>query len=585
MNYELIAQAIPGYSPIEQILSNRGFEYKDINHYLNTTDEDILDPSLIKNIEDGAKMLIKNISKSSKTVMIVDSDCDGFTSSALLTNYLHKLFPAYASSIIHLIHPGKEHGIILDELPPNIEFIIAADSATNDYEQHKILKEKGIDILIIDHHEADYISENACVINNQMCDYPTKSLSGAGMVYKFCSYIDKLLGTHEAEEFIDLAALGIIADVMPLNDFETKRIIDKGIAQVRNPFIKTMVQKNSFSIGSELTPIGLAFYVAPYVNATIRVGDLQDKKLLFESMLDYKAYQLVPSTKRGCRNQMETIAEQACRNCHNVKNRQTKERNNSIEVAEKIIEQNNLLNNKILVIQLPLESKCNKNLTGLIANVLMDKYKRPVLLLNQTERDNEVWWEGSGRGYDKSKLQDFRKFLYDCGLASAGGYAQGHANAFGVGISDSQAPSFIEKMEVQLKDFEFSPNYKVDFIYGPQDCKGENILQIADFKSLWGQGVEEPKIAFEHISISNNNLTLMSPDKNPTIKITLPSGIAFIKFKSSEEEYELLKPETDYGCTIINIVGRCEKNEWNGLITPQILIEDYEVVSRQKYYF
>ena len=142
-----------------------------------------------------------------------------------------------------------------------------------------------------------------------MCDYPTKSLSGVGMVYKFCSYIDKLLGTHDAEEFIDLATLGIIADVVPLKDFETKRIIDKGIAQVRNPFIKTMVTKNSFSIGSELTPTGIAFYIAPYVNAAIRVGDLEDKMLLFESMLDYKAYQLVPSTKRGCRNEMETKVE------------------------------------------------------------------------------------------------------------------------------------------------------------------------------------------------------------------------------------------------------------------------------------
>ena len=77
----------------------------------------------------------------------------------------------------------------------------------------------------------------------------------------------------------------------------------------------------------------------------------------------------------------------------------------------------------------------------------------------------------------------------------------------------------------------------------------------------------------------------MSPDKNPTIKITLPSGIAFIKFKSSQGEFDLLKPETEFGSTVLNIVGRCEKNEWNGLVTPQILIEDYEIVSRQKYYF
>lgn len=533
----------------------------------------------------GVKLLTSHIQNFSKTVMIVDPDCDGFTSSAILTNYLYRLFPKYATSITHIMHPGKQHGIILDELPDDVGFVIAADSASNDYEQHKILKEKGIDVLVIDHHEAESISEYACVINNQLCNYPTKSLSGAGMVYKFCSYIDQIMDVHYADEFLDLAALGIIADVMSLKDFETKRIIEKGIANIRNPFIRTMIQRNSFSIGNELTPTGIAFYIAPYVNATIRVGDLDEKMLLFESMLEYKAYQQIPSTKRGCKGQLESKVEQACRNCNNIKNRQTRERDNSIEIAETIIRENDLLQNKILVIQLPKEAKCNKNLTGLIANVLMDRYKRPVLLLNQTERDNKVWWEGSGRGYDKSKLQDFKQFLYDCGLQDDGGYAQGHANAFGFSISEEKFDLFFEIVENRLKDFEFSPNYKVDFIYGMRDCQAKDILEIANLKSLWGQEVEEPKIAFENINITSNNLTLMSPDKSPTIKITLPSGISCIKFKSSQEEFDKLNPEFGNGCTVINIVGRCEKNEWGGNITPQILIDDYEIVSNKKYYF
>lgn len=75
----------------------------------------------------------------------------------------------------------------------------------------------------------------------------------------------------------------------------------------------------------------------------------------------------------------------------------------------------------------------------------------------------------------------------------------------------------------------------------------------------------------------------MSPDKNPTIKITMPSGVSCIKFKSSQEEFDKLVPRE--GCNIINIVGRCENNEWNGNIKPQIIIEDYEIISSQKYYF
>ena len=75
----------------------------------------------------------------------------------------------------------------------------------------------------------------------------------------------------------------------------------------------------------------------------------------------------------------------------------------------------------------------------------------------------------------------------------------------------------------------------------------------------------------------------MSPNKNPTLKILLPNGTSFIKFKSSEEEYEKLRTET--GCITISVVGRCGRNVWNGVVSPQIIIEDYEITGEKKYYF
>ena len=91
------------------------------------------------------------------------------------------------------------------------------------------MKKAGVDVLVIDHHEADYISSDACIINNQLCDYPTKSLSGVGMVYKFCSYIDELLNVDYADQFLDLVALGMVADMMDLRDFETRHLITRGL--------------------------------------------------------------------------------------------------------------------------------------------------------------------------------------------------------------------------------------------------------------------------------------------------------------------------------------------------------------------
>lgn len=453
--------------------------------------------------------------------------------------------------------------------------MIALDSSSNDYKEHEYLKQFGIDVLVIDHHEADEISKNACIINNQLCDYPNKTLSGVGMVYKFCSYIDQILGVNYSEQFLDLVALGVIADMMDLRECETKHLIHKGLSNIRNPYFKQMIIKQKYSLKDKITPIGIAFFIAPYINATIRVGTHEEKMVLFESMLDFKGYELIPSTKRGGKGQMETRVEQACRNCTNVKNRQTKARDAALENIEHIIKEKNLLNNKILAIKLDT-FEADKNLTGLIANQLMAKYQRPVLLLNKTEDG----WEGSGRGYDKSKFDNFREFLKESGLTM---YAEGHANAFGAGILDNNFNSFIEYSNNELANFDFTPCYNVDFIFSGSDFRGKDIIDIAELDYLWGQGVSEPYIAFEHINIYNNNITLMSADKNPTLKITLPNGTSLIKFKSSKEEYEDLYSEN--GCVKINVIGRCAKNEWNGTITPQIIIEDYEIIGKQEYYF
>ena len=578
MEYQLIAPGIPhqSLSAVEQVLANRGIMPQDVEHYLHTTDADIFPPTLFPTMADGARMLVKHISQNDKVLIQIDSDCDGYTSAAALINYLNCLFPGFVqNNIYYRIHTGKQHGIILETIPDDVKLVICPDSSSNDYDEHAALAERGVDVLVIDHHEADAISKNAVIINNQLCDYPTKSLSGVGVVYKFCSYLDELLNVDYADQFLDLVALGMVADMMDLRDFETRHLITRGLENIRNPYFKGMVDKQSYSLKDGISPIGVAFYIAPYVNATIRMGTQEEKLILFESMLDYRGYELIPSTKRGCKGQHETRVEQACRNCTNIKNRQTKARDAALETIERIIEEKKLLDNKILAIKLDTFS-ADRNLTGLIANQLMAKYQRPVLLLNKTEDG----WEGSGRGYDKSKFDNLREFLKESELVM---YAEGHANALGVGITDDNFNTFINYSNHELASFDFTPCYKVDFIFYGDDFRGQDIVEIAELKSLWGQGVDEPFVALEHINIHNGNVILMSPDKSPTLKITLPNGTSLIKFKSSQEEYEKLHSET--GCITINVVGKCERNIWNGIVSPQIIVEDYEIVGEQKYYF
>lgn len=140
---------------------------------------------------------MKHLMLGNKILICIDPDVDGYTSAAVLYNYLNDVIKPYFNfSLEYHIPDGKEHGLrtlmqMFDTYEKKYDLIIMPDSSSNDYEQHKILKEKGYDILVIDHHLCEKYSENAVVINNQLSkNYKNKDLSGVGVVYKFLEYID-----------------------------------------------------------------------------------------------------------------------------------------------------------------------------------------------------------------------------------------------------------------------------------------------------------------------------------------------------------------------------------------------------------
>ena len=161
------------------------------------------------------------------------------------------------------------------------------------------------------------------------------------MVYKFCCYLDQLLGADHADKYLDLVALGMDADMMSLLSIETKHLINKGFQQIKNPFFEAMVEKNAYSMKNQVNPISVAFYVAPYVNAIVRSGTQEEKEIVFQSMLNFKAGEKIPSNKRGHKpGEMEYLYIQAIRTVTNVKNRQTRAQEAGMEFLEKMIENN-----------------------------------------------------------------------------------------------------------------------------------------------------------------------------------------------------------------------------------------------------
>ena len=114
MKISLIERPNPQLNATQQVLINRGIDITDIYHYLNTTDDDINPPEALglEELKIAAKLLISTIQSNDRVLIIVDSDCDGFTSAAVLINYLYDIFPAFvANNIDWVLHQGKQHGI------------------------------------------------------------------------------------------------------------------------------------------------------------------------------------------------------------------------------------------------------------------------------------------------------------------------------------------------------------------------------------------------------------------------------------------------------------------------------------------
>lgn len=517
---------------------------------------------------------MRHVRAGDKVLLVVDEDCDGYTSSALFLNYFNKLFPSFVqNNIRYVVHPGKAHGIPLD-LVTDEKLVVAPDASSNEYDIHEELKNRGIDVLIIDHHEAPKFSEYACVINNQLGDYPNKSLSGVGMVYKFCSFFDKLMNTHYCDGLKDLVALGLVGDMMDLRNLETRYLVKSGFDQITNPFLQGMVIKQEYSIKGQLNPHRAAFYIVPGVNAVTRIGSIDEKLTLFESMIEYKAFEEVRSTKRGAKvGDMETKVEQSLRNCTNIRNRQNRIKDEMVEKIDDLIKEKDLLNNKLLVIK--VKHPIDTGITGLVANQIANKYQRPTLILNRRSIDGKVTYEGSGRNYSNSPIGDFRNFLESTGLIM---YAQGHASAFGFGIEDEHFDEFITKTNELLKDLEFNYKYDIDLIYENSDLSNYDVIDIAECENIWGQNIEEPLILIKNVTVTKDNLFLY---KEKVLKIENQNGLSFVNLSSNQEEYDSLWTETGY--ITLNIIGSCSINDFNQM--GQIKIKDYEVVRKGEYYF
>lgn len=548
---------------LETIFSNRGVE--NAKELLQVTLDSVIHHSKLKNIIHAVDVLIDICSKEEVNIFVqVDSDADGYTSASVLIMELKRLFPHV--NITWRIHKGKEHGVIVNTVPEDTDLIIIPDAGSNQVEEMAELYKNGYTTIVLDHHEIEEgIEDYAVVVNPQLSpDYENKELSGVGVVYKFIKALGEKLGDDNSDHYLDLVAIGNIGDMVDLRSKETRYYVKTGLEQINNPLMKALVEKQDFSMGGIINIHTVAFFITPLINACIRAGKQEEKENMFKAMIGSN------ETIYYKRNDVdEHITVAVARNLTNIRTRQNNAKDKVIKLVKQQIEDNNLINDKVLIIE--MNDKNAKNLNGLVANQLVKQYKRPMLILKRSEFEGVEVLAGSARGFENGEIKDLNTYLVDSNLVN---YCKGHANAFGVEINVDKVEQLKHHFNSTLKHDIGYAEIDVDFIIPCDDIDYEFVRMIGSFRDEWGGTLPEPKIAITDVELKFNDMELTGKYKN-TLK-TKVNGVNAVKKYFNQDKFN----ETfgDMGESfIVDLLCTFKVNEWNGTHYGQIQIEDINV--------
>lgn len=573
--------------PIGTIMENRGV--KDYKTYMNLDDSCLNSPWELDNIEYAVMMLNKHLWKKSIISILVDCDVDGFTSASMMFQYLKAI--GYFGKINVLHHSGKKHGLSKEiEIPPETTLLIIPDAGSNDVEQCKELRDKGIDILILDHHICDRENPYAVIVNNQHGTYPNKELSGAGVVYKFLQAVDEDNWTDVADRYLDLVAVGNIGDVMDMHSHETKRLCTKGLARIVNPMICALIEANSFNIKGDPTINDVQFYIVPMMNALIRVGSSEQKKRMFRAMVgEEQTFQYTPTRGKNAGVTIdETLAQHVARECSSCKYQQNKTKDKAVAELQELIEKHGADRSKVLF--------CNStgildsNLTGVVAIKLAEMYGKPCVLLREMAcpeepDENQEYFGGSMRNPDGSPIESLKEFLMNTGDFES---VLGHDNAAGVKIKKENVPKAIADCNELLKDVTMSKAIVVDFDFDYSKLTVALPKTMYEMHKIWAQGISEPYFYIRNIPLAHSGCAPMGKNGNMWKYSDEEKGIDFVCFNDNgrlidwiEDSFEDDEVVTFYGdnyAKIINAVCRLSLNQYGNKVTPQAQIVDFEVI-------
>lgn len=456
-NYKVLNDCRQMYEDevFDVILEQRGITNPE--HFFNPTEDDLLPLDSLLRIEDAFRRVDKAIKEDEKISILFDTDLDGTSSGAIITRYLKN----FTSNIKTYIDEGKQHGLIGQDIEKfhDVDLLIIVDSLDKDESQYKKLHESGTDIIILDHHAIKEIipyDKYAILVSSQR-NYGNPQLSGAGVTWKFCKYMDEQYLTGYADELADLAACGLVGDMMDMTVMENRYIVSKGLSKIYNPAIKKIVG------GFEFNSNAISFSVAPIINASNRIGknDIamkafieDDNKILLKYMRELKKCKELQNAE------VDKILPNAIQSCEEQKDK------------------------KMIVVFI----NTDYGISGLLGNKLLEKYQRPILIL----KDCGDTYKGSMRA---TGVDDFRKICNESGLAKA----DGHELASGIEIKKELLNEFTLYIEETLSELKSDSVVDVDIQLDISDITRKMVDLIKSIDKISGANFKPIKVYINNI--------------------------------------------------------------------------------------
>ncbi|QOP42296.1 single-stranded-DNA-specific exonuclease RecJ [Sulfurimonas marina] len=496
----------------------------------------IPNPALLHNGEKAAKRIAQAILTNQKIVLVGDYDVDGVSSTAIMVDFFRQIPYPLEAIIPNRFNDG--YGVspkILERI--DADLVLTVDNGITAVEAADICKQRGIDLIITDHHTpSDNLPDAYAIVDPKLkeCNYPFKEICGAQVAWLVLALVKKELGLGiDMKQFLDILAIAIIADVMPLIDIN-RTLVKEGLKYMMYSQRPASIIIRDFLNKSQINSEDIGFMIAPRLNSAGRLEDASIALEFYTAKDTNKAYHQFELLGKLNELRKETEAQ-------------------TTQTAFTQVNEND----KVIVVA---GEGWHEGVVGIVASRLVDKYSKPAIVLSMHGEDAK----GSARSVGEVNIYELIKKNEHL-LTKFGG----HKMAAGLGLKCENIELFrdaINKSAESIPKEDFIPKESLSGVLETDEIDNE-ILTLLDTFEPFGEANARPSFLLEDAEVVS--IKLLGADKSH-------SKIEVRQYPHQRKTIELIAFRTVYKMPSdrrISCSYTIAKNEFNGRVSTQLLLK------------